>query len=299
MKNYVEELLGLAESYSFQFREDKNVLAITVVGSAAYGLCDAASDLDLMIQYRSISDEKYALLRAEGEKHKPLYIIGGPEYDFITIGRFVETGAKVDFAHIVADKFQQSINAVIKNNDPSPDHQAVLFGINNSLVLYDTGLISSWRRQIATYPNGLKTATLKQSLHFTPRSVYFEMGVNRKDELFVKEAILQDLGKVLQTLFCLNEVYNPGKLKGLGWIIDKQLPLKPDNFSKRMHATLNSPAQQAATEMLSLINDTISLVEQQLPNYDCSAARKRMDLVLRRVYTNPHSKCGHGSSGYA
>lgn len=261
--------------------EDSNIESISIVGSVAYGLTDSYSDIDLLILYKDISDAQYETWRKAAEPLNPVYIIGGKENDFLTVGRFVE-GIKIDFGRIKVSKFQESIDAVVKKHDIDLNHQAVLFGINNSEVAYDKGTIAAWRKQIEVYPEALIPKTLQTSLTFTPKLVYEGMGAYRNDSLFVYECLVEDLKKMLQTLFCLNRVYHPGKAKGLNWIVEQQLPIQPTDFLQRMTALLNDKESEGVAEMLQLIVEVYDLVAKEMPDFDLSAFRKRFEVKLRK-----------------
>lgn len=262
-------------------KEDSNIKAISIVGSVAYGLTDQYSDIDLMLIYENIEEEQYTEWKERAKGQNPMYVIGGKEYDFLTVGRFVE-GIKIDFARIQASKFQVSVDAVVKEHTIDLEHQAVLFGINNSEVLHDEGIISHWREQIREYPEALIAKTLQTSLTFTPKSVYEGMGVFRKDSLFIYECLLEDLKKILQTLFCLNRVYHPGKAKGLNWIIEQQLKIQPNDFLRRMTDLLNNKEELAVREILQLIEEVYLLVAHEAPYFDYSNMLKRFQVKLRQ-----------------
>ncbi|MEZ4883504.1 MAG: DUF4037 domain-containing protein [Chitinophagales bacterium] len=281
MQNNNELLKNLAHQEAKRLLvEDSAIQSISIVGSVAYELTDQYSDIDLLILYNDISDEQYELWRKDAEYLNPVYVIGGKEHDFMTVGRYVE-GIKIDFGRIKADKFQQSVDAVIKNNDIELSHQAVLFGINNSEVFYDKGIVADWRKQIEVYPEALIFKTLQTSLTFTPKSVYEGMGVYRNDSLFIYECLVEDLKKMLQTIFCLNRVYHPGKAKGLNWIIEQQLPIQPTDFLQRMQSLLNSKEAEGVAEMLRLIAEVYELVGRERPDFDLTAFWKRFEVKLR------------------
>lgn len=260
--------------------EDSNIESISIVGSVAYNLTDRYSDIDLLILYKEISDSQYDAWRKIAEPLNPVYIIGGKEHDFLTVGRFVE-GIKIDFGRIKASKFQESVDAVVNDHSTDLNHQAVLFGINNSTLVYDKGTIAAWRKQIETYPEALIPKTLQSSLTFTPKSVYEGMGVYRNDSLFIYECLVEDLKKMLQTLFCLNRVYHPGKAKGLNWIIEQQLPIQPTDFLQRMTRLLNVKETEGVAEMLQLIVEIYDLVAKEVPDFDLMAFWKRFEVKLR------------------
>lgn len=284
MKNNNQILQSLADrEIKRLLAEDSNSLieSISIVGSLAYNLTDRYSDIDLLILYKEITDAQYEKWRKEAEPLQPVYIIGGKEHDFLTIGRFVE-GIKIDFGRIKASKFQESVDEVVKNHNTDLNHQAVLFGINNSTVAYDRGTVANWRKQIEVYPEALIPKTLQSSLTFTPESVYEGMGVYRNDSLFIYECLVEDLKKMLQTLFCLNRVYHPGKAKGLNWIIEQQLPIQPTDFLQRMTALLNEKEAKSVEIMLQLIVETYDLVAREMPTFDLTAFWKRFEVKLRK-----------------
>ncbi len=259
---------------------DPGIEAISIVGSVAYGLTDEYSDIDLLILYKDIPDQKYEKWRETAQGLQPIYVIGGKEHDFLTVGRFVE-GIKIDFGRIKVAKFQDSIDAVVKDHKTDLEHQAVLFGINNSEVFYDKGTVATWRKEIEVYPEELIPKTLQSSLTFTPKSVYEGMGLYRNDALFVYECLVEDLKKILQTLFCLNRIYHPGKAKGLNWIIEEQLLIQPHNFLERMLELLNHKQEKGVEEMLQLIVEVYELVQREMPEFNIEAMLKRFEVKLR------------------
>ena len=87
---------------------------------------------------------------------------------------------------------------------------------------------------------------------------------------------------MLQTLFCLNRIYHPGKAKGLNWIIEQQLKVQPNDFLSRMIQMLNNKEFEGVAEMLRLIEEVYFLVAHEVPNFDYSAMLKRFHVKLRQ-----------------
>ena len=283
MTDESKKLLAIAQKQADNFwaKQKEQLHALSVVGSVAYGISDKYSDIDFFLLYKNAQDILFEDIRKEGSSPETLYIVGGEEYEFITIGKWLGN-IKIDFAHIAAGKFEASIDAVLNKHDMALEHQAALFGIQYSTVFYEEGLISDWRKRIAVYPQELKINSLKKSLSFNPKSVYYGMGLYRNDDLLVRELLIDDLQKVIRIVFALNEVYHPGKMKGLEWIVKKHLSIQPASFWERIEKINNSICETACDLMMQLIADTIDLVKQQDLEIDIDGLTKRHSILLRK-----------------
>ncbi|KAA3603924.1 MAG: DUF4037 domain-containing protein [Calditrichaeota bacterium] len=274
------KLQELAKKLLPEITTDENVEAVSIVGSVAYGMSDSASDIDLLILFNKLTDEKIEQIKKFWTPRKPIYVIGGKEAGFITVGRFVDK-VKIDFGHLRRNYYDEIIENVCVKGKTDLEQQAALFGLLNSTVLFGENYIEQFRKKIRNYPDKLQTAMLKTFCHFTPKCVYDKMIVDRNDKLFFYESALRDLNNVIAVLFSLNKIYHPGKAKGIGWILEKQFKIKPKNLEQKIDLVLTSSLKKGTKVLFELINETMDLVSEIRPNFDLSFTKSRMNLVLR------------------
>lgn len=274
------KLQELAKNLLPEITADENVEAVSIVGSVAYGISDSASDIDLLILFEKLPDEKIEQIKKYWTLRKPIYVIGGKEAGFVTVGRFVDK-IKIDFGHLRRNYYEEIIENVCVKAETDLGQQAALFGLLNSTVLFGENYIEQFRKKVKVYPEKLQTAMLKTFCHFTPKCVYDKMIVDRNDKLFFYEMALKDLNNVIAILFSLNKIYHPGKFKGIEWILEKQFKIKPQKFEEKIDLVLTSNLKKGTKVLFDLIGETLELVSEVCPKFDLGFTKSRMDLVLR------------------
>jgi predicted nucleotidyltransferase len=274
-------LLRIAEECAEQYRDQPHVISILLTGSVAYGKADHASDIDLLVIYEELDAAAYKQIRKEAEGQDSIFILGGREAGFITVSNFVK-GIKCDVVHLPQSKIEATIEAVKVNIDSDENLQSMLFGLTYAKVLHGAENIKPLQQKVKKYPKRLATSILNKSLQFTPKWVYYNMVLPREDMPFLYECILDDLRRVYRIICALNNIYHPGKLKGIDVLIRDRIRIAPLNMAVRIDELFDVHPEKSVDLLYHLIDETIVLVREHQPGIDLKPVLERLELVLRK-----------------
>jgi hypothetical protein len=269
--------LDLARNNAAGYAANPNVKAIMLVGSVARGLADDSSDIDCTIFYqaRPAEAEFDAICEAARASGGDLYY-GTPDEGF-AVYHYIQD-IKCDFAHETIEAAERPFVELLEKPDTDTVKQLVAGGFLDGLPLYGQDWVEGWKAKLAAYPPGLAEAMVRKHLRFHPRWVLEKMGVERGEWLFVYEALLEAEQNILGILCGLNRLYHPGKVKAIGWTIDK-MNVKPPDLLARLERILRGDAGAAVGPLNELIEETLALVETHMP--EISTARTREVLAMR------------------
>jgi hypothetical protein len=121
---------------------------------------------------------------------------------------------------------------------------------------------------------------VKHHLKFHPKWVLEKMAVDRADVLFFYESLVEITGNMIGILCGLNKKYHPGKLKGVEWSIE-QMHIKPNDFYKRYINAFSIDKNKAVNEIYKLVEETLSLVDINLPEVSTERNRNLLEMKLR------------------
>ena len=114
-------------------------------------------------------------------------------------------------------------------------------------------------------------------LIFPPLWVLTEMGAGRGDLLFLYQSLVDAEKAILGVLCGLNSAYLPGDFKRAS-LLAAQLWIAPENLAARLNAVFQLAPGDAAEEISTLIRETFTLVEQQMPEVSLAWPRRWFDL---------------------
>lgn len=149
----------------------------------------------------------------------------------------------------------------------------LLTDIQNQMVIDDpSGIISAWKKKLASYPQPLKKAILRKhldSLRYWRNDYHYLSKVQRKDAVFLAGLTSKLVHDLVQIIFALNETYYIGDGNNLSYM--ERFAIKPADFSARVGACLypvqGEDAFQIQHERLCrLIDDVFGIVEKHCPS---------------------------------
>lgn len=128
------------------------------------------------------------------------------------------------------------------------------------------GLLSEWKRQLASYPEALRASIIAQNLtvlRYWAGDYHYASKVERRDLPFLVGLTGKLANAILQVVFALNRTYYPGD----GWNLTMAAELErlPPDFGPRMAAILEPGGnadrwQRQRAELIALIADLEVLV---------------------------------------
>lgn len=266
--------LRLASLAAPAYASGPGVAAIAVGGSTARGCADHHSDVELAVWWH---EPPTADQRRQAAERMPEM---GARRDFgydVSLDQWSEDctvcGVKLDVSHRTVSGLESLLAAIVEGRDSATDRQHVAGELLIAVPLYGANLLDLWRRRLEPYPEQLAIALVESQLRFGPHA-WLERLVERDEVLALAEIRVTAAKAVLGVLLGLNRTYHPGN-KWIARTMDAMAIRPPDLYARFRHV-LTSPPDSAIRELSRLIDDTIGLVEQHMPQIDTTEVRARV-----------------------
>ena len=239
------------------------VVAVSLGGSAAYGLADAASDLDLHVYYRG------ALASTEHRLAQLAHIADTGSVTSVTTWGLEDwlrlDGQHAELIYIDLDELQATAARAYHPGLIDEAFVTAQFAyLAEGRVLHDsTGEITALRKGLrANYPEATRAALLRDNpirLHAYLKAI--RTAQTRGDLLYVQHRRYSVQMVFFNLLFALNRRYHPGE-KRLA-IHGERCPIRPVSLADRWAISTQLPADAAALpeQLETLVNDLLALVE--------------------------------------
>lgn len=269
-------LRTLAQHISTPYVALPGARAALLSGSAAEGISDRYSDIDMMIYYDELPPENgLQLARQHNQGSAQLWTIGERETGSF-IEAYIVNGVECQIVHTTLAVWEQSIDSVLRDLDVETPLQKALEGILHGLPLYGPALIEHWQATVAAYPDALAQKMVEHYLHFTPIWFIQERLLGRDATLWRYQIFVESAHQLLAILAGLNRVYFSSFQFKRTQSFAARLILKPTDFAARLEACFTQEPRAAIRELTHLIADTVTLIEQHMPAVDTSHIRTRL-----------------------
>jgi hypothetical protein len=271
LNEHSAERLELARTYLAPYAERA---AIGVLGgSVAQGVADRWSDVDTLVYWDEFDRDWLETPRAAAGGTRFTWVEHYPgnacleQYRFGTI--------KADVAHVRLGWLDELIEGALSGESFDTTSLDVLRGVEEAIVLFGEERYEPIRARVLEYPDALRRAMVEANLAFTPSWIYDGMGRDRGDLLVFYEYVLATIRGIVGVLAGLNRVYvAPDKLKRAGTVVSR-MPITPPDAAARLDALLDLPREQVRPELDELVEQTLALVDEHLPEVDTTRARER------------------------
>ncbi|HRQ38393.1 MAG TPA: DUF4037 domain-containing protein [Chloroflexota bacterium] len=278
--------LELARQMAGLYAQNAKVAAMVVAGSVGHGRADAYADIELDIFWhepptdaerqqpiQELNAEIIEFWPLEDDEWSEDFLVGPMQYD---ISNFLVSTIDRTIADVVAGD-----TAVLK--------QCRLAGLRHGVAVVGRELIEQWQAQITPYPDALRREMVAENLNFPALGIWYMRNVLavRQDWLMLADVLVRMQRRMMGALLGLNGLYlaHPG-YKWLNETI-AEMSLTPPDLAARLQ-NINFVTPTAAIEPLhQLLEETIALAEQELPDLDFSGARRAIG--RRRTAVYPHS----------
>lgn len=270
MNPHAEWRLELARRVAPAYSGNPAVRAVAVHGSAARGYADRYSDIEMVAFWdRAPTDEeRVAAAREAGGNLWSLYPFEDENNEWSE--EFDVRGVKIDMSHRTVEGTERWFSEVIDGYDTDLTKHDTISVIRRSYPLYGAELIERWRARTDVYPDELALRMVRQYLDWIP-SVTREMGAARGELIPLYENISASERHILLVLLALNRIYLPHLAFKWTEQVAAELRIAPPNLAARLKAAFRLEPLEGVRELHSLIEDTIRLVEQHMPEVDTSA----------------------------
>lgn len=274
--------ISLAHKIAPAFTANSKVAACFVFGSAALGISDEYSDLELGFIWSQLpsAEELQATAQRVGVKGWEIEPYGEAKQGWLE--QFYLYGMKVEANHWARDTMDNIIMDVIERYDVSQnglvfEKQATACHLQRGVVLYGEDIIKHWQTQISPYPEELAIAMIQKHLKFRPFDGQ-QILTERLEIPMLYENKCTIVRWLLNLLFGLNRIYHPGFKWTRYWV--EAMSIKPPEFFARLERVFQSDAASGTHELRQLSEETFDLVEQHLPQVDLKQQRE----TFNRLY---------------
>lgn len=262
------------------YAANPHVAAVLLGGSTARGHADRYSDIELGVFWHQppTDAERQAVANQIPGDLVRLYPYDPAEEvwcDDFLLGRrqpdHPKSGVLLEVVHYTTDFLNRTFDAVLQHANPDPLKQNLIAGVVQGLPLHHPELVHHWQARAASYPDDLAIAVVNRYAlidHFWR----WEMWLARSTNLMqLYHAYAQVQQQILHVLLGLNRVY----YFGFKWIdvVAAQLRYKPDDLVARLSRVYQVAPAEGARELAALVEETYTLVEQQLPQVNVTWLR--------------------------
>jgi Domain of unknown function (DUF4037) len=268
--------IALAHKIAPAFTTNPNVEACFVFGSAALGISDRYSDLELAFIWSQLPSaaELQAAAQSVGVKGWEIEPYGEAKQAWLE--QFYLYGMKVEAGHWARDTMDNIVIDVVENYDVSQigllfEKQATAFHLQRAIVLYGEDIIEHWQTRLSPYPEELAVAMVQKHLKFRPFDGQ-QILTERLEIPMLYENNCAIVRWLLNMLFGLNRIYHHG-FKWTRYFVE-EMSIKPPDFFARLERVFQSDAVSGTHELRQLSEETFDLVEKHLPQVDLKQQRE-------------------------
>jgi hypothetical protein len=267
------QLLALAREVAFACVAELAPRAVIVGGSAAEGISDHWSDLDVLVYHDELPIEAaIAPVRRR---------VGGGElrvlHPWAPGDGYAESypvrGVECQVGHTTVARTERHPQGILVDLDVESLHQKALDGLLHCVPLHGADLVRGWQERVADYPPALGRAMVERYLRFFPLWAVDAHLAARDATLFRQQMLVEAALNLLAVLSGLNRVYfSSFQFKRMHAFCER-LALAPPGLADRLELLFSEP-DRAAAELETLVAETVALVEAELPGVDTTAARR-------------------------
>jgi hypothetical protein len=247
----------------------EGIQALVVAGSVARGYADQFSDIELPIFWDKNPSDSTRLEIAAALGGEFIYGYNGPaNEDQLLIG-----GVQVDLWPLTTAREEEVLSAVLEDFSTDLGHLNALETLRSCLPLYGHTIIEGWKERARDYPDGLAEKLIRQHLaSFSTNELYLMAQRENPTSFLAQLCHLQQ--EVFLVLLALNRQFFPT----FKWLYRslETLQIKPKEIGHRFRAAFQVSPEEAAADMVRVLESTLELVERTYPHLDTSAVRCRL-----------------------
>ncbi|HEV2359708.1 MAG TPA: hypothetical protein VGZ23_19135 [bacterium] len=276
----------IADQIAPRYCENPHVAAAVVGGSVAKGWADEFSDLELTIfwfEAPSDAERKQAIGQLDCDIWKfDSYDQGqrGEAVEHLGLRSIEIDGTRhngtvmVSVQHLTVREVEAHLEDVTDHWDTTVEKQTLVYAIQHWLPLRGARLLDAWQARAAQYPDGLARKMVEENLWMGPW-FYPEAYASRNDRLVLYRHFCMTTQRLLCVLLGLNRMYHPShEYKWLEHVAGK-IKIAPQDLAGRLKGVFGGDLLAGGHELISLIHETLTLVEREMPEIDTRRERGR------------------------
>jgi hypothetical protein len=249
-----------------------------ITGSAAEGLADQHSDLDMTVYYdgdKLPSEADLARIRERLGASDLIWALGDrAEGDIAQSFRI--GGVECQIGHITVAKWESDMAETLAGRDPGGPLHKAMSGTLASVAVFGEPHLRTWQARLREYPRSLREAMARHHLEFFAIWGVVERLETRDAELWVRQSLVDSSFKILGVLAGINRRYFTSfQFKRKRTFIDS-LEVAPADLAARLEELWRRPFREAAESLRQLVREVADLVEKELPEVDTKACRRAL-----------------------
>ncbi len=246
--------------------------AVLLTGSAAEGLSDRWSDLDVIVYHDQLPPEPAidaVRTRLAGGHLSVLMPWDGESYG----QSFPLRGVECQVAHSTVAGTDREIDQVLVELDVDSPLQKAFDGMAHGIPLHGADLLLAWKARLDDYPDPLRRAMVERHLHIPPMWMADDRMATRDATIFRHQMLVRAALDLLAVLAGLNRVYFSSFQFKRMHAFAARLALAPPDLAARLERLFDNP-HRAGDGLEALVIETLALVERELPDLDTTEARR-------------------------
>ena len=251
--------------------------AAMITGSAAEGISDHYSDLDMTVYYSGElpGEETLAQIReANGAQERAWFM--GKRADGNIAEAYELDGVQAQIGHATVEAWENDIAEVLERFNPDTPLHKAMSGTLVCVAVHGDEYIARWKAKIRDYPDGLARAMVERWLKFFP--VWYV-----QDALDVRDATVWHFQIRAETAYNLigilaglnRQYFTTFQFKKMRRFLD-QMPIKPERLADRLEDVFRQSPSGAAASLELLVREVVALVRSEMPEVDVSAPTRRI-----------------------
>lgn len=277
MTEQSDYLVALARRVVQPYTQLPTCQAAMVTGSAAKGLSDHYSDLDLTLYYGEElpSEDALASIRQQHGAAARKWLLGDRNE-----GGFAEAydlyNIEVQIGHTTIANWEADMDKVLIELDCDSPLQKAMEGTLACQALYGEAYIQAWQTHLAAYPPALAEAMVRKHLAFFPMWGLEPHFRTRNATIWYYQTLVEAAQNIVGVLAGLNRLYfTTFQFKRMGRFL-QQMAIAPPDLAVRVERLFQSEQQSALAELETLVAETVTLVETYMPTVDTTKAKRRL-----------------------
>jgi hypothetical protein len=268
-------LLALAKHNAQVYVSRCEPAAILLTGSAAEGSADCYSDIDMLLYYEHAlpSTQQLEAVRneigAEGFTESYARVEGGACSENYRV-----RGVECQVGHrVIADVEERSF-ALLDGREPGSLQQKALMGILYGVPLHGDDLIWAWQARIGNFSDRMARGMVELYLKQIFPLWYVADALARRDATaWVHQTIAETALNLVGIVAGVNRrYYVPFQFKRARRFLET-MQIAPDNLADRLDRLFMVEPTSAIAHIKELVQETIALVNQHMPDVDTSVLR--------------------------
>jgi len=263
-----EHRRALARRVVDRLAERTDLRATLLAGSAALGISDEHSDIDLLNFYDALPDQTVfdAAVREAGGELKGQISPPTPEG---FVARYDLEGIELQTGGELISFIERRLDRISAGNVDWVDAKAAM-GLQEGIALYGDDLIARWKER-AAYPESLRRREVERNLGIFPIWRIDDHLAARDAELFRRQMLVEGAFRVVAVLAAINRMYFSTFQFKRADAFFEQLAIKPERLTERIDVVANADPSTAADELRRLVDETRSIVKAEMPDMDVDA----------------------------